>query len=109
MRTQIVCVRIVKEKFLREAAEQYPKAEKFLTSWVETVKAATWKDFTAVRATYGSADSVKVASGNTVVVFDVNGNTYRLIVALHYNTRTAYTLRFMTHAEYDKENWKKDL
>ena len=37
------------------------------------------------------------------------GNTYRLTVALHFNSQVAYTLRFLTHAEYDRDDWKGEL
>jgi hypothetical protein len=28
---------------------------------------------------------------------------------MHYNSRIAYTLRFLTHAEYDRGRWKDEL
>jgi mRNA interferase HigB len=102
-------VRIIKESFLREAAEQYPKAAKYLAAWVVTVRAARWRNLAELRRTYASADQVLVGSGKPVIVFNVCGNTYRLIVALHFDRQTAYTLRFLTHAEYDKDTWKDEL
>jgi mRNA interferase HigB len=39
----------------------------------------------------------------------VCGNTYRLIVAMHFDRQTAYTLRFLTHAEYSTDRWKDEL
>jgi mRNA interferase HigB len=62
-----------------------------------------------VRKTYASADAVTVKSKRTVTVFNVCGNDYRLIVAIHYKTRIVYTLRFLTHAEYSKDKWKDEL
>ena len=44
-----VCVRVVKEKFLSDAAEQYPKAAKYLAAWTKTVRAATWRNMADVR------------------------------------------------------------
>jgi mRNA interferase HigB len=102
-------VRILKEKFLREAAEQYPKAAKYLTAWTANVRAASWRNMAEVRDLYGSADVVHVRSGRPVIVFNVCGNKYRLIVAMHFNSQMAYTLRFLTHAQYDRENWKNEL
>ena len=102
-------MRIIKEKFLRDAAEQYPKAAKYLAAWTMIVRAAAWRSMAEVRASYGSADVVHVRSGKPVIVFNVCGNTYRLIVAMHYNSRIAYTLRFLTHAEYDRGRWKDEL
>lgn len=104
-----VCVRIIKEKFLRDSAEQYPKAAKYLTAWVKTVRAAAWRSLADVRACYPSADMVPVASRKQVLVFNVCGNTYRLIVAMHFDRQTTFTLRFLTHAEYSKDTWKDEL
>jgi mRNA interferase HigB len=102
-------VRIIKEKFLRDAAEQHPKAAKYLVAWTANVRAAAWRNMADVRGQYGSADVVHVRSGRPVIVFNVCGNTYRLIVAMHFNSQLAYMLRFLTHAEYDKDRWKDEL
>ena len=50
-----------------------------------------------------------VKSGRVVTVFNLCGNHYRLIVAIHYNTQLVFILRFFTHAEYDKDAWKASL
>jgi mRNA interferase HigB len=102
-------VRIIKETFLRNAAERYPKAAKYLAAWTATVRAAVWRNIADVRGCYGRADVVHVHSRKPVIVFNVCGNTYRLIVAMHFNSQMAYTLRFLTHAEYDRGDWKDDL
>jgi mRNA-degrading endonuclease HigB of HigAB toxin-antitoxin module len=36
------------------------------------------------------------------------GNKYRLIVSIDYEAQLIYYKYFLTHAEYDKENWKND-
>lgn len=94
---------------MRDSAEQYAKAAKYLAAWVTTVRAAAWRNLPEVRATYPSADMVQVASTKSVLVFNVCGNTYRLIVAMHFNRQTAYTLRFLTHSDYSKDLWKGEL
>lgn len=99
----------MKEKFLREAAERYPKAAKYLAVWVRTARAASWRNLADVRSCYPSADIVLVGSRRPVIVFNVCGNSYRLIVAMHFESQMAYTLRFLTHAEYSKDNWKDNL
>ncbi len=104
-----VRVRIVKEKFLKDAAEQYPKAARYLAAWVRIVRLAAWRNLVEVRQNYPSADLVRVGSGKPVLVFNVCGNTYRLIVALHFDRQMAYTLRFLTHAEYSTGRWKDEL
>jgi mRNA interferase HigB len=102
-------MRIVKEGFLRDVAKSYPKAARHLSVWILTVRAAEWENLADLRRTYPSADQVKVGSGKSVIVFNVCGNTYRLIVAVHFDRRIVYTLRFFTHAEYSKDKWKDEL
>ncbi|MCX6915849.1 MAG: type II toxin-antitoxin system HigB family toxin [Verrucomicrobia bacterium] len=102
-------MRIIKETFLRDAAEQYPKAAKYLAAWTATVRAAAWRNMADVCGCYRSADVVHVRSRKPVIVFNVCGNACRLIVALHFNSHMAYTLRFLTHAEYDRNDWKDEL
>lgn len=62
-----------------------------------------------VRRTYPGTDAVRVRSGRQVLVFNIRRNDYRLIVATHFNRQIVYTLRFMTHAEYSKDDWKETL
>ena len=102
-------MRIIKEAFLVEAAEKYPKAAGYLKCWRATVRAADWTGLLDVRKTYPSTDGVKVKSGRQVFVFNVCGNDFRLVVAIHFDRQAAYLLRFMTHAEYSKEKWKDTL
>ena len=109
IRYNLCRLRIIKEQFLKEAVESASKAGKWLEAWRMAVRAAEWKNIEDLRKTYPSADPVKAASGRTVTVFNVCGNAYRLIVAIHYDKKRVYTLRLLTHAEYDKNKWKKEL
>lgn len=102
-------MRIIKEPFLVLAAREHPKAAGYLDAWRKTVRAAVWRSLAEVRQTYPSADAVRVKSGRQVLVFNVCGNSYRLIVAVHFNRQILYTLRFLTHADYSKDAWKTEL
>ena len=102
-------MRLIKKGFLIQAAKEFPKAAKYLQAWGVVVGAAKWKNIAEVRKTYASADAVQLRSGRSVVIFNVCGNNYRLIAALHYNRQIVYTLRFLTHAEYSEERWKAEL
>lgn len=106
---QIVHMRVIKESRVREYGSAYPKARSPLGKWLAVVKAANWKRFDDVRKTFRSADPVRVKSGRNVVVFDIGGNDYRLIAAIHYDRQKLFVLRFMTHAEYDENRWKETL
>jgi mRNA-degrading endonuclease HigB of HigAB toxin-antitoxin module len=43
-----------------------------------------------------------------VVVFNIGGGAFCLITAIHYNRGIVYIRKFLTHAEYSKEEWKND-
>lgn len=102
-------MRIIKEAFLVAAGRAHPPTARHLEAWRKTVKAATWRHLVDVRRSYPDTDAVKVRSGRQVLVFNIRRNDYRLIVAAHFNRQIAYTLRFMTHAEYSKDLWKESL
>ena len=76
---------------LREFWEAHRQAEASLRTWVQQTQAARWRGFAELRKTIPSADQVTVTSGRTVVVFNIAHNRYRLIAAVHYNTRIVYT------------------
>jgi mRNA interferase HigB len=102
-------VRIITENRLVEWGKSHSKAARYLEIWRKLVKAATWRNLMEVRRTYSGTDSVKVSSGRQVQVFNVCGNDYRLIVAVHFDRQRVYILRFLTHAEYSKDRWKAEL
>jgi mRNA interferase HigB len=52
---------------------------------------------------------VRVKSGRQVVVFNIKGNDFRLVCAIHYKTGTIFLLRFFTHADYSKNRWQSTL
>ena len=61
------------------------------------------------RKTYPHADQVKVRSGRVVTVFNIAGNDFRLMTAIHYDRGRVFILDFLTHAEYNRSNWKDRL
>ncbi|WP_255515787.1 MULTISPECIES: type II toxin-antitoxin system HigB family toxin [Microcoleaceae] len=41
-------------------------------------------------------------------IFNISGNNYRLITFIDYEYQLIFIRRLLTHAEYNKENWKND-
>ena len=102
-------MRIIHGGTVQTWAAQHPGASEALAAWLTNATRAAWRNLAEVRAVYPHADPVAIASGRTVVVFNVRGNRYRLVTAIHYNRQIIYTLRFMAHAEYSKNRWKETL
>ena len=60
-----------------------------------------WHSWADVRADFGTASLV----GNCAV-FNIGGNKFRLIAAIHYNRKKVYIRHVLTHAAYDRDKWK---
>jgi mRNA interferase HigB len=63
--------------------------------------AAKIHSFAELRALFPNADHV-----GRLTVFNIGGNTARLIAAIHYNRQKVYVRAILTHADYDEEKWK---
>lgn len=72
-----------------------------LLAWYKIIAKTDFASFSALRTTFPSADKVQ-----HLTIFNVGGNKYRLLVAVHYNRKKVYVRHIMTHAEYDKGVWK---
>jgi mRNA interferase HigB len=104
----ILQMRIITRQFLEKEKKSYANARAPLDHWHRLTKAARWANFVETRKTFPHADQVTVASKRTVTVFNIT-NEFRLITAIHYNRQEVFTLRFLTHAEYNKNRWKSSL
>lgn len=102
-------MRIVKRATLAEFGQRYPDAAGPLNRWYRIAHHAQWQSFADVRLDFRHADLVIVASAKPVTVFNIAGNKYRLVTAIHYNRQVVYTLRVMSHAEYSRGKWKDQL
>ena len=92
--------RIIAKKTLREYWEEHSECEQYLKTWYETAKLSNWRSPNDIKQTYANASVLK----NNRVVFNIKGNSFRLIVKFNYERQWAF-IRFVgTHAEYDKIN-----
>ena len=98
---------IIATRTIREYQKDFPDAATALDAWLEVVSKAHWENLNEVSQTYASADQV-----GSCLVFNIRGNNYRLICGVSYANEwvngTLFIKHFLTHAEYDKEAWKRD-
>ncbi len=102
MRTCRCGVRVITEKRLMEFAAAHADAAGPLRAWIAVAKASTWRSLADVRLKYRHADVV-----GPYTVFNIKGNTYRLIVKIEYRIAVIFIKHILTHAEYEKGNWKR--
>lgn len=69
-----------------------------LDAWFHEVQHAMWRTPADVVGRYATASIV----GNDRVVFNIKGNSYRLIVAVKYSARIVFIKWIGSHAAYDK-------
>lgn len=91
-------MRIVALKTLREFWARHPDAEQPLRAWHDEVSRAQWHTPADITRQFRSASILK----GRRVVFNIEGNEYRLVAALAYNTGLVFVKFIGTHAEYDR-------
>jgi len=79
----------------------YPDSKNPLSRWFKAMKNHDFRNFAELHAVFPSADKV-----GDLFVFNIGGNKYRLIAAIHFNRGKIFIRRLLTHQEYDKGAWK---
>jgi mRNA interferase HigB len=93
---------VISRKKLLEAAARCGDLSVSLDAWYRIVKQAFWKDIVELRRQFPSADAV-----GRYTVFNTKGNAYRLIGEIYYKSQVVLIRAVLSHAEYDKEGWKR--
>lgn len=83
---------------LREFWKKHPDAEVPLRSWYAEASRAPWRSPSDIKAAHCTASFLP----NNRVVFNVKGNNYRLVVAVHYNRGLMFVRFVGTHRQYDR-------
>lgn len=104
-----MCVRVIKPTHRSRLGSRHSASLPAVEKWLRLVRYARWQHLADARRVFPHADAVEVASGNTVTLFNLGGNAFRLITAIHYRTQNIFILRLLTHASYSKNTWKQEL
>jgi len=96
-------MRIVSKKKLREFWELHPDAKQPLLAWYREVEKEDWDTPAKVKEKYRNTSIV----GDNRVVFNIKGNSYRLVVKISYPARVVLVRFVGTHAEYDEIDVKE--
>ncbi len=93
-------MRIIAFRTLREFWEkpEFADSETSLRSWYHDVKNSDWKNSNELKLQYKNASNV----GTGRVVFNIKGNTYRLVVAIDFEFKVIFIRFIGTHEQYHK-------
>lgn len=75
-----------------------PAVEGRLQAWFQEAKTARWASPLDVKASYPSASILE----DNRVVFNIGGNSHRLVVHINYELQIVLIKFIGTHSEYDK-------
>ena len=92
---------VISRKRLLEAAVAHSGLYAPLDAWYRIAKKAEWRSLEDVWQVFPSADRV-----GKYTVFNIKGNSFRLIAEMNYKTGRLYIRHVLTHAAYDKGGWK---
>ena len=93
-------MRIVSHRKLKEFYETKGREDSRvpLERWYNIAEKAEWRNLSEIKVDFPATDYV----GNQHYVFNIKGNSYRLVVVVKFTIGYIY-IRFVgTHGEYDK-------
>ena len=93
---------IITRKRIKEFIKKHPDSETSLDNWYRILKKKDYNSLGELKEHFPDADYV---DGYTV--FNISGNKYRLIAAIHFNRKKVFIRDILTHAGYDKNKWRK--
>ena len=96
-------MRVIAIKTLNDYRKKFPQSEQALLSWHDEVGEASWGNPNELKAQYRNASILT----DKRVVFNIHGNSFRLIVDIEYRLKIVFVLWFGTHSQYDKIDAKK--
>lgn len=91
-------MRVIAKKVLRDIWEVHSDCKDQLKSWYDEAENAIWKSPVDIKRDYPSASII----ANNRVVFNIKGNSYRLVIKLNYGYGILWIRFIGTHADYDK-------
>jgi mRNA interferase HigB len=91
---------VISRKCLNEFGTSHPDIRGELYTWFHMMERKNYPSPITIKEVFGSAD---IIPGDRVV-FNIKGNSYRIIVKVRYSTQTMFIRFIGTHAEYTKVN-----
>ena len=93
---------IITRRRITDAKATHPQCAPAIAVWLKIVEENEFKSFAELKAAFNSIDKL-----GDLYVFDIGGNTLRLIASIHFNRQKLYIRHIFTHQEYDKNKWRK--
>lgn len=96
-------MRVIATSTLKDYWEKYPECEQSIKSWLREAQLAEWDSPQALKDQFKHAS---IITGKRVV-FNINGNRFRLLVDIEFRLTIIFIVWFGSHYEYDQIDAKK--
>ena len=90
-------MRVISKRALLDFIKRHPGARRARLTWYSLAQACLADGYNDLKQAFAGVDDVPPP----YTVFDVGGNRFRIVAAIHYNRQSLFVRRELTHAEYD--------
>ena len=92
-------MRLISNRALRAFSQRHPLSATPLQAWRKLIEHVSPRNHADLKRLANSVDRV-----GDYYVFDVGGNKYRIVAAVHFDRQMLFVRHVFTHAEYD--DWR---
>ena len=92
-------MRLISNKALREFSVCHPESDMPLQAWRKLIEHSAPRSYADLKRLTNSVDRV-----GDYYIFNVGGNKYRVVAAIHFDRQTLFVRYVFTHSEYD--DWR---
>ena len=92
---------VVSRKIIDEFIKKHPDGKNSIESWYHEAKNTVWKDSMDIKKRYSTASFLN----KNYVIFNIKGNSYRLVTKIAYKTGHVLIKWIGTHAEYNRKSF----
>lgn len=97
-------MRVISKKGLEAKIARHTECARQVRAWYSVVRKLRWSCLDDVRKHFQSADQV-----GPLLIFNLRGNRFGLIVRVSWQTERLFVKELLTHAEYDRKEWRQWL
>ena len=91
-------MRIIATNTIQNYWEDYPESEQALKAWIQEAEKAKWGSPQELKGHFRSASILT----RKRIIFNINGNRYRLIVDIEFRLQIIFVVWFGDHNDYDQ-------
>ena len=92
-------MRVISNKALSDFSTIHPAADEPMQAWRKMLESRSFSNFAEIKSAFNATDKV-----GHFYVFDIGGNKFRIVTAIHFDQQKLFIRHVFTHKEYDK--WK---